>query len=486
MTPKVPPPTSVSRAAVIGASMAGLLAARVLAEHYAEVVLLERDELPAAAAPRKGTPHAVMAHGLLARGAEVLDELFPGFTDALVAGGAVRGDLQGNVAFEAAHHRMATATCGKRGIAVSRLAIEAELRRRVRALPNVRFVTGVDVVAPVIDAAGERVSGVRYVLREGQAADGTAIGHTLEAALTLDCSGRGSRSASWLRQWGYEAAPEERVEVGLCYVGAHFRREGRMAMGQGLDKAAVIRTATAELAKPGVLIAQEPDASGAPRWVVALGGYAGDHPQPTRASLRERAREMGQVEIATLAGEGELIGDITRYHFPYSLRRRYERLARFPLGYLVMGDAMTSFNPIYGQGMTVATCQALALRAALAAPPQALARRFFKAAAKIVDTPWQLAVGSDLAIPRVPGPRPLSVRLVNAYVARLFRAAAVDTRVALAFLEVMHLLKPPPTLFAPGVMWRVWRRGGVRAAVASAVAAGTHAPGAGTVGVAVR
>jgi len=146
-----------------------------------------------------------------------------------------------------------------------------------------------------------------------------------------------------------------------------------------------------------------------------------------------------------------------QYHFPHNQRRMFEKMQKFPAGYLVMGDAIASFNPIYGQGMTVAACEAIALRAALAGDPQGLATTYFKAAAKAVDTAWQLAVGGDLALPQVPGPRPFPTRLINAYVGKVQRVAADDPRVAAAFVKVMHLLAPPESLFGPAVVWRLLR-----------------------------
>lgn len=459
------------RAAVIGASMAGLLAARVLSEHYDEVVLLERDELPEQAGPRKGTPHAQQPHGLLARGCQVLEHLFPGFTAALLAQGAEQADLQSEVALDAAFRRFESSPSGLRGLGASRLAIEAELRRRVRALPGVRLLTGVDVVAPLLAEAGGRVTGVRYLLRavdEGEPR--AAQGQSLDADLTLDCSGRGSRSAAWLQSWGFAPPPEERVDVGIAYVSAYFRRDGAMARGGAMDKAAIIHSSTPELPLPGVLIAQEPGADGVPRWALGVGGYAGNHPATSLQGMQQRAAEMGVEQMSRLAREGTPLGEPARYVFPYSLRRRYERLKRFPQGYLVMGDALTSFNPVYGQGMTVAACQALALSEVLRQGLPRLSERFFRAASRVVDTPWQLAVGNDLSIPSVPGPRPLPVRVVNAYVARLMRVAVHDAVVARAFLEVLHLLKEPPSLFAPGILWRVLRLGAAstRAAPADA------------------
>ncbi len=454
------------RAIVLGASMAGLLAARVLAERFDEVWLLERDALPEGALPRKGTPQALHAHGLLARGREVLESLFPGFTAALAAQGAVLGDLQANAPFVAGGRRFAHGISGQCGIAASRPAIEAELRRRVLGHPRVRALTGIDIVRPALD--GARVTGVHIVQRS------TGCAQTLSADLVIDCTGRGSRTPAWLRDWGFEAPAEERVEVGLAYATVYLRREPAHAPGI----AALVFAATPEMPLPGVLLAQEPDGDGVPRWVVTLGGYPGDHPPAAMEALRERARRMGDATLQGVLREAEPLGPVQRYNFAHSQRRRFEALAHFPERFLVMGDAIASFNPVYGQGMTVAACEALALRRALDRGFDALHRRFFAAAGRAIDVPWQLAVGGDLAIPSVPGVRPRMLRLVNAYLARVFRAAPRDPKVALAFLKVAHLVAPPASLFAPHIVGRaLWhsRQSGQPAAVSAGASQGSEA-----------
>lgn len=437
---------SAGRAIVLGASMAGLLAARVLADRFDEVRILERDPLPDGAAPRKGTPQAGHAHGLLARGREILEELLPGFTDALAARGGLVGDMQANAPFVFAGHRTAAGHSGQTGLVASRHAIEAEVRRRVLALPNVRAMTEVEVLGPTIDAQGGRVEGVRFRQRDGDGSE-----KSLLADFVVDCTGRGSHASAWLQAWGYQAPAEERVSVGIAYATGYFRREPAPTPGI----AAIICAATSAQPLPGVMLAQEPDDEDRPRWVVTLGGYSGDHPVPTLDGLRARALQMGCPEIIRVTHEAEPLGAVTRYNFPYSQRRRFERLRRMPERFLAMGDSVASFNPIYGQGMTVACCEALALGSAIDAGLDGAWRRYYPVAAHAVDVPWQLAVGADLAIASVPGPRPLPVRLVNAYLERLYRVAEHDPGVALAFMKVAHLVAPPPTIFAPAVFARV-------------------------------
>ncbi|RZI85339.1 MAG: monooxygenase [Rubrivivax sp.] len=437
------------RAIVLGSSLAGLLAARVLSERFAEVWLIERDQLPADATPRKGTPHAVHPHGLLSRGREVLEELFPGLTASLVAQGALTGDMHANTQLIAGGRRFARGVSEFSGLAVSRLGLEAEVRRRVLSQPQVRAICEVDIIEPTLDEKGHRATGVRIARRTpGNAQE------TLAADLVMDCTGRGSRMPQWLANWGYLAPTEDRVTIGLTYTSAYFRRPSTLPLGA---VSAIVCSATPELPRPAVMIAQEPCGDDIPRWVVGLGGYSGDNPACSLAAMQERAREIGCPEIIRVTHEGELLGEVIRYGMPHSQRRRYERLQRFPENLLVMGDALTSFNPVYGQGMTVAACEAMALRAALLGGLGGVHQRFFTAAAKVIDIPWQLAVGTDLSLPMVSGPRSRSTRFINAYIARLQRVAEHDSRVALAFIKVVHLLAPPPSLFAPAVLWRVLR-----------------------------
>jgi 2-polyprenyl-6-methoxyphenol hydroxylase-like FAD-dependent oxidoreductase len=460
------PVSQSHRAIVIGASMAGLLAARILSERYAQVLVFERDELPDRPAPRKGTPHATHAHGLLARGREVLEELFPGYTQALQARGAVVGDIHRDIAFGANTRRFAAGASGHIGVCCSRLLIEHELRQRVRALPNVVFFTNADVIEPIYEPAYRRVAGINVQLRRpssraevssatAQAQNRSREEQRFAADLVVDATGRGSRAPAWLRSWGFEAPEEERVTVGFGYITAYYERRLDHTNLSG-----VLCAASSELPCPGALLAQEPweatqarDSPEEPRWVVTFGSYAGERLEASAQGMRKRALQLGMPEITRVTHEAKLLGPITRYGFPYSQRRHYERLKQFPSGFLVMGDALASFNPVYGQGMTVAACEALALRRALNGPH--LSRSFFKAAAKVIDTPWQIAVGADLAIASVQGERSASVRFVNTYLARVFRAAEHDACVAGAFLKVTHMLASPASLFHPMIAARV-------------------------------
>jgi 2-polyprenyl-6-methoxyphenol hydroxylase-like FAD-dependent oxidoreductase len=430
-------------AIVIGASMGGLLAARALAEHYEQVTVLERDALPQVPKPRKGVPQGRHPHGLLARGREVLEELFPGLTEAMITQGAIYGDAVAEVLWFNHGTYLCNPPSALTGLLISRPVLEDGVRRRVRQLPNVRLHEESEVLEPVFDRGQNRVSGIRITPR-----DGAGDGEVASADLVVDASGRGSRTAAWLDAQGHGRPREEKIEVGIGYMTRLYRRRPEHLGG----KQAVIIAACRPDWRMGVMLAQEED-----RWIVSLGGYLGDHAPADEAGFIEFAHSLQKPEIYNVIKDAEPLSPPTPYQFIANLRRHYEELSRFPEGLLVYGDALCSFNPIYGQGMTVACAEALVLRDCLRAGSQGLARRFFKAASRLIDTPWQIAVGSDLQHPAVESKRTAQVHFINWYLAKLYRAGQRDAVLATRFLEVVNLVKQPPVLLEPRIALRVWK-----------------------------
>jgi 2-polyprenyl-6-methoxyphenol hydroxylase-like FAD-dependent oxidoreductase len=430
-------------AVVIGASMGGLLAARALTDHYETVTVFDRDTLADEHEPRKGVAQGRHAHGLLARGREVLEQLFPGLGEELVAQGAMHGDVVGDVLWFNHGVYLHSAPSGLLGLLVSRPMLEACVRRRVRQLPGLRIREECSVVEPVFDRDQRRVTGVR-VRPEG----GAAEGETISADLVVDAGGRGSRSATWLAEFGYAAPREESIGVDIGYMTRLYRRRPEHLNG----KRAVILAACHPDWRVGVALSQEDD-----RWIVTLGGYFDDHPPSDETAYAEFARSLQKPEVFEIVRDAEPLTAPTGYRFSANLRRHYEELNEFPAGYLVFGDALCSFNPIYGQGMTVAGTEALALSECLAAGDADIARRFFKAAGRLIDIPWQIAVGSDLQHPKVQGKRTAQVRFINWYLAKLYHAGQRDAVLAMRFLEVANLMKQPPALLEPRIAMRVWQ-----------------------------
>jgi 2-polyprenyl-6-methoxyphenol hydroxylase-like FAD-dependent oxidoreductase len=416
--------------------MAGLLAARVLANSYRRVILVERDALGGAIESRRGVPQGRHTHGLLAGGRLALEKLFPGISDQLIAAGAVPGDIIGESRWflEGDYHCRFSSDLV--GLLMSRPFLEGMVRERVRQLPNVHFWDNQEVSGLIASEGRTRVIGV-------------ALGQKLLSAdLVVDTTGRGSQSPRWLEEMGYPKPAEERVEVALSYTTRFFRRRPGDLGGD----VAVIIPPTPSGKCGGVMLAQENG-----RWTVTLVSHFGAAAPADLNGFIEFSRGLPAPDIYEFIRGAEPVGEPAALRFPASMRRRYEKLDRFPLGYLVMGDAMSSFNPIYGQGMTVAALEAVELAATLAEGKADLARRFFPRAAKAIDIPWSMAVGNDLRMPETTGPRTFMGKVLNAYLAKLHRAAHHDPAVALAFHKVGNLMAPPPSILAPRIAWRVFR-----------------------------
>jgi 2-polyprenyl-6-methoxyphenol hydroxylase-like FAD-dependent oxidoreductase len=431
------------RAVVVGGSLAGLLAARVLTDAYAQVTVIDRDELSQTSTHRRGVPHGRHVHGLLARGQQVLEELFPGLTAELVAHGAPAGDMLANARLYFSGHRLRQAHTGLVVLCASRPFLEGHVRARVRALSNVTFLDRCDVVGLTTAPDGRRVAGARVLRR----ADGSAE-ELLSADLVVDASGRGSRTPVWLDALGYARPGEEQVRIGLGYTTRTYRLR-RDALGGDL---AVLHAATPEHPRAGALQVLEGD-----RWMLTLAGILGDHPPTDPDGFLDFARSLRFPDIYETVRDAEPLDDPVPFRFPASVRHCYERLDRFPDGFLVMGDAVCSFNPIYGQGMSVAALEALVLRRHLERSIEPQPHRFFRDIARVVAVPWDIAVGRDLIFPAVQGRRTAKVRLINAYLARLHAAAVHDASLASAFVRVAGLVTPPDSLLRPGIALRVLR-----------------------------
>jgi 2-polyprenyl-6-methoxyphenol hydroxylase-like FAD-dependent oxidoreductase len=447
-------------AIVIGASMGGLLAARALSDFYAAVTVLERDTFPVSDIPRKGVPQGRHAHGLLARGRTVIEDFFPGWTDEVVACGGARGDIAGDVNWIGHGVTIKSAPSEMVGLLASRPVLEGHVRRRLTALSNLRMIENCVAQGLVADDQCATIKGVRA--RAGSGAE-----QIMTADLVVDASGRGTSSPDWLEKFGYARPEEEKIEIGIGYTTRTYRRHPADLSG----KLAAIVAGSGPNWRSGAILYQAED-----RWIVSIGGYFGDHAPDDDQMYAAYAGSLPTPDIHDIVAHAEPLSDFARYRFPANLRRRYERLTRFPAGYLVFGDALCSFNPIYGQGMTVAAQQAALLRQCLDAGETELARRFFAAAATAIDTPWDITVGNDLRHPQVEGPRSPKVRFINWYIGKLHMAARHDAKLTAAFLEVANLEAPPPKLLHPAIVLRVlWGNLGRRRGHAATTSADVRA-----------
>ena len=441
------------RTVVVGAGMAGLLAARTLSDRYASVIVLDRDSLPAGGVPRRGVPQSAQPHVLLVSGLVELAAVFPGIEDELTAAGAMRFDAGTGLCVFRYGRRWPREPTGLDLISASRPRLEAIVRRRVAALPGVAIRDGATVTA--LTGADGRVTGV--VLDSGE---------TLAADLVVDASGRGSRSDRWLPALGFGVPDQVEIKIGVTYTTRQYRR--RPGQLQGWQAALILPTPPHEH-RSGFVMPIEGD-----RWMVTLGGWHIASPPADVAEYDAFARTLPDPIVAELISTAEPLTGLVTHRFPASRRRQFAVLDRLPAGFVTIGDAVCSFNPIYGQGMTVAAMQAGALGATLdrhGDPTAEMARDYYRAAARLIATPWQFAVGGDFAFPATTGPRPRGNSLSNWYARRMALASQVAPDINIAFFRVQQLIDPPSVLFRPRFVARVLRHARARPSRLSRTAA---------------
>ncbi|MFJ9785583.1 FAD-dependent oxidoreductase [Amycolatopsis sp. NPDC101161] len=432
------------RAVVLGASMAGLLAARVLSETYAEVVLVDRDKLTGETTYRRGVPHGRHAHGLVARGQQILEGHFPGLKDELSEAGVKCGDFSSDVHWIFNGRRMKPAPSGLDCVPAIRPLLEYHVRKRVQAIPNVVFLDRHDILGLESTEDGARITGARVQAHGG---DGPTV---FPADLVVDTTGKGSRTPLWLAELGYDKPVEERVKIDLAYTTRHYRLP---ADPFGTDLA-IIPAATPETPR-GAFFHRMPGGGG--RVELSLTGVLGDHPPTDAEGFTAYVKSLPIPDIHDAISTGVPLDDPVTFRYPASIWKHYEKLRRFPAGLLVMGDAVCSFNPIYAQGMTVAALESLVLQQHLRRDPVPAARPFFKEIAKKIAGAWSVSAGGDMGYAGAEGRKGLMTDFVNRYVARLQEAAVEDSVLTNAFIRVAGLIDPPQSLLKPKYALRVLR-----------------------------
>ncbi|MFH9736859.1 FAD-dependent monooxygenase [Streptomyces roseolus] len=431
------------RAVVMGGSYAGLFAARVLSDHADEVVVVEPDVIGDDGLGRR-TPQRHQLHALLSMGHIQLERWFPEITDELVKGGALLGEGH-DVQFYL-DGRLKAPVAGARMLGATRPFLESHLRSRVADLENVRFVQ-----AQVTD----------LVLRQGRVVGVTTAsegenGSTdiIDADFVVDAMGRNSPLEGWLVRHGWDGAPVDSMRVDLGYATAFFHR------GNELGSTVIAHSSPGpasdyqpKVTEPGALAAVEGD-----RWSVVLAGYADHRPGPDPEEFLRRMRRC-VAPLRTVADTSSMIGDVKTYRFVESRRRVHSRLSRFPGGLVVVGDALASVNPVYGQGLTLAALAANALGAHLrsAPSPRDPAWNYFRLVEAIVDAAWQLSTAADLAQPHVTGPYPRGYRVQKWVADKLTEASVIDPVVNAAYMSVVNMQQSPKALSDLGLLVRATR-----------------------------
>lgn len=448
-------------AVVIGGSLAGLLTARVLSDRFEQVTLIERDRYKAAdgdakeprafsAVSRKGLPQSPHVHVLLLKGAAILEELFPGFDAELGEGGATTLQPGRSFSYLFRTGPSLNMTTGIDLRACSRALIDEVVQRRVFSNPRVRLFENVEVTGLLRSGHPAVVTGVALRRRPG-AVDG--VPDSLPADLVVDASGRRSHAPAWLEELGYGRPNVHVVNSYLGYATRWYKRTTDAKDFAGL----VVFARPPKLGRGGIMLAIEES-----RWVISIGGIGRDYPPTDDEGFAEYAKSLPTPVLYDHIRSLEPISPVMGYRDTDNRWVRFDELRRWPEGFLVMGDAVAAFNPLYGQGMTVAAMEAQALsahlrRSAGGAPFSPLA--FQRALKEVLMVPWMMATTEDYRWPLTEGHRPHpALKLLRWYGDRLAETVVSDPELFVTFLKAQNLVIPPHSMFAPKVATRVLRK----------------------------
>ena len=441
-------------AVVIGGSLAGLMSAAVLADHFERVTVFERDQIEDRPVLHKSIPQGNHVHALLLGGQNVMSSLYPGFTEELKRLGAVGFRPGIDIVFYGPNGKGYNGTLsvkeprdlGFEGHIMSRGLLEYHVRRRTVALANVTLETDAAIEGLVHDRG--RIRGVRRKR--------AASAESVEADLVIDAAGRSSHASRWLVEMGVPAPEETTIGVDFAYTSTKYRKPD---LDHEAEPLLLVGGPPPEHSRAGGLFEIENRT-----WHVSLAGRFGDYPPTDEAGFLAFAKALPSPRLYELIKDAERIADITHHRFPTSVWRHYERLQGLPAGFLILGDAICSFNPVYGQGMSSAALQAQALqkilreRAAQARGLDGLASAFFPKAAEAIRAPWTLAANFDFAYPQTRGERPPGLAEGAGYFAALDSLQAEDIDVQRLVTEVFQLTKPISALREEPLLSRILAR----------------------------
>ena len=431
------------KAIVVGAGLGGLMAAASLSNFFARVEVIEKDTLPSEPALRKGVPQGAHVHTFLGYAVEAMEELLPGLLDRLYEAGAVRIRRNFDIWFHDAAGPTPIRDVGILTPSVTRPLLEHVTREMVLDCPNVNIAQDTRLVDFVPDS-DRRINGVEIE---------TGAGHrqNLPADLVVDCSGRGSRLPRWLKQHDYGAVETWSLKIAMGYTSGLFSPPPEWR-----DSA----WACLMLAIPPARRAAYLTPVDGGLWLATMYGRGGDYAPRDRDGFVEWTRGLAHPIIHERLKDAELVSDLSSFKIPTGQWNRYDQMDSFPDGLIPLGEAFTSFNPMYGQGISLSAGQALALRDALrecvadGGGLNGLANGYFNGSVDFNAVGWSVMETRDLAYDSTQGPRPADLEERWRMGQAIRRLAELDPEVHKLTVRVTHLLDPPSSLQDPAIVER--------------------------------
>lgn len=446
-------PEPSQHALIIGCGIAGMTAAAVLSQYFQRVTLIERDLLPEQPKFRAGKPQGRHAHVLLGQGLRSLEALFPGLTEELRQAGALTCNWGGpdvrwyHYGGWRKRHPIALTT-----LSCSVNLIEWALRRRLQRIPQVRILTECTVNELLADSTG--VTGLR--LQSHHKGRGQKVVELL-GSLVVDATGRRSMAPEWLNKLGFGPLPETKIDAFWGYASRYYERPSEPAQG---CLVMAIHPTPPQSPRIGALVPLENRL-----WLVSVAGSNRDYPPDDDAGFLEFARGLAQPDLFEAIRDAKPVSGIYGYRFAENRLRHFDRLKRHLEGFIALGDAVCQFNPIYGQGMSVAAIGAvrldLSMKTHLRRNPnrtlRGFARTFQRGLARDLRVPWLTTTNEDLRYAKndVAAKNKLTVRFLQGFVRNVLELGVKDYQAYRIFLQVMHLVISPLHLINPLLLIKV-------------------------------
>ena len=430
-------------AVVVGGSLAGLLAARVLSDHFERVTLIERDTFLMSTETRRGIPQANHVHGLMPRGRQILDSLFPGLQEEMMLCDAPLFDMAEDVAWLTPQGWGINFRSDLEILSFTRPLLDLRVRLRLVNNQRIRVMENSQVI--------ELMKGQNNVTAGVLVQEGSNEVTKLPADLVVDATGRASRAPQWLRQLGYDSPEEIVVDAHLGYASRLYRIPENFNADWSCF---LVQAAPPERKRGGIMFAVEGN-----RWLLTLIGGGRDYPPKDEEAFLEFARSLHDSTIYEAIRKAEPLTPIKVHRGTENRLRMFDKLIQQPQNFVVIGDAFCAFNPVYGQGMTVAAMGAMALDECLRQrKTDNLATQFHKRLAKITEAPWMMATSQDYRYRETEGGAlTLKTKFMHRYMDQVLKLATFDTSVRYVLLQAFGMLVPPTKLFQRRILSKVIR-----------------------------
>ncbi|MCU4767399.1 FAD-dependent oxidoreductase [Bacillus toyonensis] len=432
-----------NKAIVIGGSMAGKFAAKALSTSFKEVIILEVGDKWDGKASRKRVPQSDHPHVLLKGGEKAIEELFPTITNELIKAGSIINNFTRDLKWHQFGLWKQPFIGEVHMIQQSRPLLEWHIQKRIDQISNITITYKTLVNGLLVDGKLNKVCGVKVKYLE------TGMQEEVHADIVVDASGFGSKSMEWLREYEIEVQ-EEKVRIDLFYATKMFQ----LKENEELDCCNMLMSPSFPKNPYGVLIQTIEDN----RYFVTFSGYANEKAPQTDDEFYDFAENLSISNVTEFLNKAEGITDIKTYKIPYQVRRRFDLVNNVPEGLLVVGDAQCRFDPVFGQGVSVAAMEAHQLQLLLQSRKQldkTFTQQFYKKTADIIEIPWDMTTTEISRHPQLKRELTTKQKFQLWYTKQIYRLSASDSDVYIRLVRVMNLIRSPFHLFHPKVLLAV-------------------------------